>query len=238
MTLGKTLRLRRVFSQGRALVAVSDPRGTDPLAYVRLLARSGADAVIVTPGPLELVAEEVGGLAVILRIDGGIARAQPLVSVRAALEMGADAVAVAVEASSPAAERFGRVSEEARRLGMPLLAEVGGEDWMEAAQLSAEYGADLISAPFQSEAGAWRSWVRATGKPLLASLDVAPGAVAPALEAVWQLMQGPAQGILLGALPLQPAESGRFLEAVHALVHQDVSLEEARAAVGLPPDEP
>jgi DhnA family fructose-bisphosphate aldolase class Ia len=233
MRLGKLLRLRRIFSQGRALAALCEPPGKDPVGSVRLLARSGVDAVLLTPGLLELVAEELGSLAVILRIDGGSLRPRPLVSVRGALEMGADAVALEVNTAPAAIERFGCVSEEARRLGMPLLAQVAGEDWREAARLSADYGADLIGAPYRWDGAAWRECARATGKPLLVGPDLPSGGGA-LLEAIRRALEEPAQGILLGTPP-PSAEAARLMEAIHALVHQDVSLEEARGIAGLPP---
>src|SRR5271157_2363480 len=112
MTLGKSLRLRRVFANGRALIVDCGPLAGECLGKVRLLARAGADAVVITPGLLDVVAEELAGLSVILQIDGGPGRAQQLLSVQAALEMGAEAVLVGVGAPGPALntalERFGR----------------------------------------------------------------------------------------------------------------------------------
>jgi DhnA family fructose-bisphosphate aldolase class Ia len=70
MNLGKALRLRRIFANGRALIVDCEPPSDDPVAKVRLLARTGVDAVVLTPGLLDIVAEELGALSVILRIDG------------------------------------------------------------------------------------------------------------------------------------------------------------------------
>ncbi len=236
MRLGKLLRLRRIFSQGRALAAVCQPPWKEPVGSVRLLARSGADALLLTPGLLELVAEELGSLAVILRVDGGAVRTRPLVGVQAALEMGADAVALEVNTGPAAVELLGCVSEEARRLGLPVLARVAGEDWREAAQISADCGADLIGAPYRRDGAAWRECARAFGKPLLVGPDF-PSDAGALLEAIRQVLEEPAQGILLEA-PAPSAEAARRMEAIHALVHQDVSLEEARGIAGLPPLEP
>lgn len=237
MIPGKALRLRRIFAQGRALIADSLLLRADPVGWVRLLARSGADAVTLAPGWLELVAEELGGLAVIMRIDSERLPSEALVGVQAALEMGAEAVAVRVDASSAAVERFGRVAEQARRLGMPVMAEVAEPDGFETLQLSAEYGADIIRVPAGLDAAAWRNWVRATGKPLLAGLHLPDAATGVLLESVWSLMQGPAHGVVLSGEGLSPAEAAPLLAGLHALVHQDVSLDEARAAAGLPPQE-
>jgi|GEM_PF-689590 DhnA family fructose-bisphosphate aldolase class Ia len=233
MTLGKTLRLRRIFAQGRALIMDCHPLRHDPLGWVRLLARSGSDAAILTPGLLDAAAEELGTLAVMLRLDAGVWPAQPLVSVQAALEMGVEAVTLHVRrAVRESLERFGKVSEEARRLGMPLLAEVGGEDWREAAQLSADYGADMIATSWQPELAGWQSWMRTAGKPLLVGLEFStPAGI---VERTWEVMQGPAQGVVLSPPEGPPAEVARVLEALHAIIHQDIALEEARKIAGLP----
>jgi len=237
MTLGKTLRLRRIFGQGRALILDCHPLHQDPVGWIRLLARSGADAAILSPGLLDAAAEELGSLATILRLDAGAWLAQPLVSVQAALEMGVEAVALSVTRTArESLERFGRISEEARRLGMPLLAEVAGEDWREAARLSADYGADLISVPYHPALEAWREWSQTAGKPMLAAVDF-PAAAGALLDTAWQILQRPAQGLVLGPPAWPPTEFGTLLAALHALVHQDVSIEEARAMAGLPPPE-
>lgn len=226
MNLGKTLRLRRIFARGRALIIDCHPLEQDAVGWVRLMARSGVDAAVVTPGLLDAAAEEMGSLAAILRLDAGMWPVQPLVSVQAALEMGAEAVSLSLRrAARESLERFGQVSGEARRLGMPLLAEVSGEDWREGARLSADYGADVIAAPWQPDLAEWPAWMRALGTPVLARLEFHPEAL---IERTWQIMQGPAQGILLGPPEGPPSEAGRLLEALHAIVHQDVPPEEAR----------
>lgn len=236
MSLGKTLRLRRIFAQGRALILDCHPLREDPLGWVRLVARSGADAVVVSPGLLDAAAEEMGSLAAILRLDAGMWPVQPLVSVQAALEMGVEAVSLSLRrAARESLERFGAVSEEARRLGMPLLAEVSGEDWREAARLSADYGADLIAAPWQPDLAGWPAWMRSASKPVLATLEYA----APELliERTWHIMQGPAQGIMLGPPEGAPTQAGRLLDALHAIVHQDATLEEALRIAALRPQD-
>ena len=228
MTLGKSLRLRRIFANGRALIVDCGPLAGDCLGTVRLLARAGADAVVLTPGRLDVVAEELAGLSVILRIDGGPGRAQQLLSVQAALEMGAEALLVGVEALGPgpssSLERFGRVAEDAWRLGMPVIAEVCGEGWLETARLATEFGADVIQARCIPEGAADRHFVRVTGRPFLASLGEGSSAAPGLLDTIYDLMQGKAQGVVLRdrALAAPP-----MLRAIHGLVHQGISAEEA-----------
>ncbi len=238
MTLGKALRLRRIFARGRALVIDSQASLEDPVGWVRLLARGASDAVILTPGLLDVVAEELGNLSPIVRMAAGPPGIQPLISVQAALEMGAEAVTLAVTAElGESVERFARMSEEARRLGMPVMAEVSGENWLQSARLSADYGADLIRAPSYPNGAALRSCTRATGKPVLVELEPASSEWTTFLKEVWEVMQGPAQGVVVKLPGHLPAETGRLLEALHGLVHQDIALEEACAIAGTTPPE-
>ena len=231
MTIGKSLRLRRIFAHGRALIADCDPCPEDLLAKVRLLARSGVDAIVLTPGLLELVAEELAALSVILRMDGGARRAQQLASVQAALEMGAEAVSVSVALRGPGAheslERFGRTTEDARRLGMPVLAEIAGEDWLEVARLAADYGADVIRAPFVPGRTAYRNLVRLTGRPLIAGLETLTAGVLDVLDVANQAIEEGAQGVMLERDALEQPACGSICRGLNALVHQGVSIEEA-----------
>ena len=228
MMLGKSLRLRRIFANGRALIVDCGPLAGDRLGKVRQLARAGTDAVVLTPGLLGMVAEELAGLSVILRIDGGLRRVQQLLSVQSTLEMGAEAVLVSVEAPGPELsedlERFGRVTDEARHLGMPVIAEVSGQAWIEVARLAAEYGAGVIQARFVPELVTDRHFVRITGRPLLVSLGEELPAMPGLLDTIYDLVQGAAQGVVLRDRAL--AEPS-VLRAIHGLVHQGISAGEA-----------
>lgn len=141
MSVGKTVRLRRLMKRARALVVpldhglVAGPlKGIeDPVALIKLVALSDADAVLVTPGVLEQVASELGQLAVVLRVDGcstvqGGGPMRQFVSVAHAVELGADAIIVNATIGGPqeAVElrKLGRVAEEACRWGVPLIAEM------------------------------------------------------------------------------------------------------------------
>src|SRR5579872_2405004 len=140
MALGKLLRLRRIFANGRAIIVPLDHRTDDPAPLVRSAARSGIDAVALSPGVLERVIEDIAGLAVILRLNGSRRKTQ-LISVQGALELGAEAVLLRVDAhDSGDLERLGGATEDARRLGMPLIAEIMGEDLPSLVTIAAEYG--------------------------------------------------------------------------------------------------
>jgi len=140
---GRAIRLQRIWKHGRAVIIPYDhgaysgvvPGLEDPLRLTERIARSNADAVLVTPGILRTVAPALGGLGVILRIDGGhtaYATAPTdflsMLSPEDALRLGADAVIVFTFIGIPdepsSLQRLGRTAADADLWGMPLIAEV------------------------------------------------------------------------------------------------------------------
>jgi DhnA family fructose-bisphosphate aldolase class Ia len=225
MTLGKLLRLRRIFPNGRALIVPLDHLDGDPVPLVRSVVRSGADGVALSPGVLERVTEDLAGLAVILRLNGS-KRTSQLVSVQGALEMGAEAVLLRVDAHDPRdLERLGAVTEEARRLGMPIVTEILGEDLPAIITIAAEYGADAIQTHIMGDFADFRQTVRTAGRPVLASVSES-SPVSHLLHFVNDCLESGAQGVVVG----QQAEP--VLAGIAALVHQGVSVSEALAIAG------
>jgi hypothetical protein len=204
MTLGKALRLRRIFGRGRAVVVDTAALEPDPVTYVRRLAHKGADAVVLSPGLLETVAEELGELAVIL--------SSPVEEI---LQMGADAVIAELD-------ELGDVAEAARRWGVPLFARMPAGAYTAYPLWSASHqGADVICLPGLAIAKQIQE-VRAVRRTFLAEVASPINVV----DQTYGFMQGPAQGVLLRHSAL--LESGP-LEALNALVHQGVSAPEASA---------
>ncbi len=109
----------------------------NPIDVVKTAARGGADGILVTPGILEQVYDELGDLAVILRIDGAVTTAGPggpmrlYCDVEQAVRLGVDAVVVnaTIGAMYEADElqKLGRVASDSRAWGMPVVAEVLSE---------------------------------------------------------------------------------------------------------------
>ena len=222
MTLGKLLRMRRIFPTGRALIVPLDHISGDPVPYVRIVARSGADGVALSPGVLERVTEDLAGLAVILRLNGS-KRTSQLVSVQGALEMGAEAVLLRVDAHDPRdLERLGEVTEDARRLGMPIITEILGEDLPAVVTIAAEYGADSIQTQIMGNLADFRQTVRTAGRPVLASVTET-GSVSHLLRFVNDCLESGAQGVVV-----EP-QAETVLAGISAMVHQGVSVSEALA---------
>jgi DhnA family fructose-bisphosphate aldolase class Ia len=219
MHSGKFLRLRRLFANGRAFLVPLNHGAEDLIGLVRMLARQGIDGVALSPGILERVQEDLGALAVILRLNG--ARMQQLSTVQGALELGAEAVLFKADAHDIGdLERLGIVMGQARRLGMPVIVEIGGEDLRSIVGIAAEYGADAIQIQEPGDSAELRPVVRTAGRPVLVSMS-ARGSAADLLRVAQRNLEAGVQGIVI-----EPAEEP-VLVALATMVHQGVSMEEA-----------
>jgi DhnA family fructose-bisphosphate aldolase class Ia len=140
---GRSIRLQRIWKHPRAVIIPYDhgaysgvvPGLEDPLRLTERIAKSNADAVLVTPGVLRMIAPALGPLGVVLRIDGGPtayatapADFRSMLGPEDALRLGADAmivftfVGIPDEASS--LQRLGRTAADAELWEIPLIAEV------------------------------------------------------------------------------------------------------------------
>ena len=140
---GRTIRLQRIWKHPRAVIIPYDhgaysgvvPGLEDPPRLTERIAKTNADAVLVTPGVLRMIAPALGTLGVVLRIDGGhtaYATAPTdflsLLTPEDALRLGADAVIVFTFIGIPdepsSLQRLGRTAADAGLRGIPLIAEV------------------------------------------------------------------------------------------------------------------
>lgn len=145
-SMGKQLRIRRIFRNGRVLVLPLDhpiyfgpQRGTeDPAKLVALARDHGATAVLLTAGALRTAVHEVGDLGIIMRIDTTITKLggpdtvmHLLHGAEEAAALGADMVVVNcyvgigdVEVESDLLTKMADVSAECERVGMPMCGEI------------------------------------------------------------------------------------------------------------------
>ena len=144
--MGKQLRMRRVFRNGKILVLPMDhpiyfgPQAgiEDPARLVALARDHGATAVLLTAGALRQAVGEVGDLGIIMRIDttitklGGTDTVMHLLhGAEEAAALGADMVVVncyvglgEVEVESQLLTKMADVSAECERIGMPMCGEI------------------------------------------------------------------------------------------------------------------
>lgn len=277
MSVGKMVRLRRLLRKGRALVVpldhglVAGPvRGLeDPLALVKLIAQSDADAILLTPGMLEQVATELGQLAVILRVDGcttvhSSGAMRQFTSVAHAAELGADAIIVNAtiggEREGEELRKLGQVTEEARRWGMPVVAEMlsarmlanhldftgqgtaslpndVAEDIAVASRIGAEMGADIIKTRYSGDEESFRQIIAATGRPVMvAGGPLRDTSLRTLLEMVDQSLSAGAEGIIFGRNVWQHPRPEAVLAGLAAMVHDAASIEQSLAVAQDIPD--
>jgi DhnA family fructose-bisphosphate aldolase class Ia len=144
--MGKQLRMRRVFRNGKALILPLDhpiyfgPQpGTENPARLLALARdNGATAVLLTAGALRQALDAVGDLGIVMRIDttlshlGGPDTIMHLLhTAEEAAALGADMVVVNcyvgigdAQIESDLLKKLATVSAQCERLGLPLCGEI------------------------------------------------------------------------------------------------------------------
>ncbi len=154
--MGKKLRRRRLFTGGRTVVVPMDhplyfgpvPGLENPVELVRQVAAAGADAVLLSPGTLETVADVLGDMAVILRIDGThtrlgqhLERIDLISSVEEAAKLGVEAVVLNIYIGADNEDlllaKLGKVAQGCREYGILLVGEM-----IPAPLLAAHYGKD------------------------------------------------------------------------------------------------
>ncbi len=145
-SMGKKLRMRRVFRSGKMIVLPFDhpiyfgvqPGTEDPAKLLAFARDNGATAVLVTAGALRAGLDEVGDLGIIMRIDATLCdRTGPdtimhlLHNAEEASALGADMVVLNcyvgtgdIPAESALLEKLASISAECEQIGMPLCAEI------------------------------------------------------------------------------------------------------------------
>jgi DhnA family fructose-bisphosphate aldolase class Ia len=143
MFIGKQLRLRRLWKHKRTVIvpfdhgAYSGPISgiEDPKRLTEKVARSPVDGILVTPGILEEILPVIGGLGVVLRLDGAVTAFAPSLSdyemtcsVEHAVSLGVDAgivfTFVGTNFESGSLRRLGQTATECHRWGLPLVSEI------------------------------------------------------------------------------------------------------------------
>ena len=145
-SMGKKLRLRRVFRDGKMLVLPFDhpiyfgvrPGTEDPARLVALAREHGGTAVLVTAGTLRAALAEVGDLGIIMRIDATLSHLTGpdtvmhlLHNAEEAIALGADMAVLNcyigtgdIPAESALLEKLATISAECEEMGLPLCAEI------------------------------------------------------------------------------------------------------------------
>ncbi len=143
MESGKQIRASRIWKHKRCVIIPYDHAAysgpvhgiEDVRRLTERIAKTSADAILVNPGCMKVVAPVLEGLGVIARLDGGFTKFSSAPSdyrtmcpVESAVALGADAgivfTFVGTENETNSLERLGRTATDAARHGFPLIAEI------------------------------------------------------------------------------------------------------------------
>lgn len=252
-SIGKILRYSRVFNcnTGRTIIIAMDHglfmgmvKGLErPFEVAAKVLRGGANALLVSPGTAKLIVREVGNRAgIILRIDGAstIYGAEPyytriISSVKDALKIGADAVAVMGYVGAPKEseilENLGTIARECEEYGIPLLAEMlpvknekirdpfSVEAIGSAARIGAEIGADIIKTYYTGSEGSFREVVESCPIPIVVAGGPKMETKEQVLEVVKGAIRAGAAGVAFGRNVWQHEDPEDMTRKIAEIVH-------------------
>src|SRR3990170_6269842 len=254
---GVTERVHRLQGPGgRCLLVALDhglPAGPlpgieDPARFLRALRRAPVTGLIANPGLVRRLPREVlpsKGLVVHLSA-GTVLGADPTSKVLAArpedaADLGADAVSVQVHFGSDHEDVMlasaGRVADDARALGLPVLVmayPMGREGAppesavvAHAARAAAEIGGSLVQVPFPADPEAFATVPRGCPAPVLLAGGPRVASEEPFLRALEAVIEGGAAGVSLGRNLFQHPDPAAFARRIADVIGSAVT----RAAV-------
>ncbi|MGI9621304.1 MAG: class I fructose-bisphosphate aldolase [Acidimicrobiales bacterium] len=254
-------RLNHIFGpDGRAVIVALDhglidgpcPGFEQPGATIDAVLKGGADAILTSVGVASAFAEPLSRAGLIIRSDGAETNLGDPSSgslgqffgPEEALRLGADALVVT---AMPGSDKEARTLEnlahtvaEAHAWGLPVLGEMvpggfnsgpesrGSEAVALAARLGAELGADFIKAPYCS---GYETVTGSTFVPVVI-LGGAKGDERDMLQNIHDAIRAGASGVAIGRNVFQCDDPTAMTRAIVALVHDDVSVDEALAIIG------
>jgi DhnA family fructose-bisphosphate aldolase class Ia len=263
---GTEFRLRRLFDEpsGTSIIIPMDQaiEGNfeeleDPRTIVRQMTDAGANAFLMRRGLAWFTADSFAGRAGwVERITGRSALEHrdaeqlQIGSPEGALYNGADAVVFTMfvgKGEDTWLPQYGKVSDDCRRIGMPLIGEPfpigdakalpydGPYDIDEvriAVRVACEEGADLIKTYYPGDPASMARIVAYSTVPVL--IAGGPKAERPrdVLEMVKGAMDGGARGTVVGRKIWQSPDPGAMVHAVSRIVREGLGVDQALRALG------
>ncbi len=267
---GRELRFARLFSRGNAVIVAADHGEFDgPIPGMidlpKVLAAGiyqDVDGVLLSPGMVTQCAEVFarrGGPLAVMRLNWSSvyafhwgyndAATVPAIEPEEALARGADVVLVSLTLRSGSEERdarnvevFGRLTNRARSLGLPVIGEYFPTHCSEltpeqmhdhvysGARILAELGADLIKTFYTHR---FSEVTQACPIPILALGAEKTPTQLQALQLAEREIAGGARGVVFGRNALQVADPQQFQKALCAVVREGLSAAQAAAQFGV-----
>ena len=227
---------------------------TDMRQTLRRIATGGANAVVMHKGLVRCGHRGSGpDIGLIIHLSASTAlspfpNAKTLVaSVEEALRLGADAVSVHVnlgdENERIMLEDMGRVSATAASWGVPMLAmvyargpkvpnEYDPEVVAHCARVGLELGADLVKVPYTGDMDSFQRVVDACCVPVVIAGGPKMESIRAVLQMVSDSINAGGSGLSMGRNIFQAEDPQALLSAMHAIVHNDVSVDRAMEMLG------
>ncbi len=255
-----TRRLNHIFRpDGRAFIVAFDHGMIDgpakgmeqPAETLKKIAAGGADAILTSYGTALRFAKEIEPLGLILRLDGGgtklgvMGPGSQFYSVEDAIRLGADAVAVSAFPGSPKEEdslrMLAKVIGDAHKWGVPVMGEMvpGGFDSPDhmrtaesiaiAARIGAELGSDWVKIPHADD---FEKVTSTCYVPAVILGGAKKGSERVMLEKIRSALDVGAKGVAIGRNIFQADDPQAMTAAVAALIHENVSVDEAMKILG------
>ncbi|WP_435195810.1 2-amino-3,7-dideoxy-D-threo-hept-6-ulosonate synthase [Natronomonas sp. EA1] len=260
MNTGKTARLDRIGTGDKYLIVPMDHGITmgavqglkDIESTIDGVTRGGADAVLTQKGIAPRVHPNKNGKGFIVHLNasttiGPDEQDKRLTgTVEEAVRAGADAVSFHINVGSnyepKQIEELSRVTDDAERLGMPVLAmayargpgvdSTDPESLGHAVRLAEEVGADLVKTGYSGDAESFEHVVESTRLPVVIA-GGSKGTDRQTVEAVRGVMDAGGAGVSMGRSIFQHEDPEAIARAVSAVIHDDATTEEALQRAGL-----
>lgn len=260
MSTGVNARLERIGTEDRYVIVPMDHGITlgavtglkDLEATVDAVTRGGADAVLTQKGLAPRVHANKNGAGYIVHLNGSTSLGpdendkRPTGTVEEALRLGADAVSfhinVAGDYEREQIEGLARVTEEASRYGVPVLAmtyvrghDVEGDDPEavgHAVRMGEELGADIVKTTYTGDAESFQHVIDSTRLPVVIA-GGSRGTDRETVEMVAGAMDAGAAGVSMGRSIFQHEDPEAIARAVAGVIHDDLDADEALDEAGL-----
>ena len=257
--LGKKIRMERIVNRNTGhtvIVPMDHGMSAGPIdglidikEAISCVAKGGANAVVEHKGMVAQGHRGSGrdvGLIIHLSASTGLSthpNAKTLVcTVEEAIKLGADAISIHVNLGNGQEKEmlndFGKVSNDARLWGMPLLAMIypRGENIPDeynvdvvkhAARLGAELGADLVKVSYTGSSASFRDVVAGCPVPVVIAGGPKMASDRDILEMVKGAVDAGGAGVSIGRNVFQHDDPTKMVQAISSIVQEGKDVDEA-----------
>lgn len=260
MATGIDARLARLGRNGRFVTVPMDHGITmgaidglkDIESTIEAITRGGADTIITQKGLADRVHSRKNDSGYLIHLNGSTSIGpdetdkRRTCSVEEAVRLGADGVSFHINVGSThepdQIEDLARVTEAARRFGMPVLVmayargpgidEHDAESLGHAVRLAEELGADIIKTAYSGDAMSFEHVVESTSRPVIIA-GGSPSGDRASLSNVRGAMDAGAAGVSMGRTVFQHDDPYAMTSAIAAIVHENADVDTALEEYGL-----